>query len=74
LALQSLLTLTIALEGDTDLGDLARWQGQNLGFAPPAVRESGRGVGFTLAATAIGFAAFAAQADEGAAQEGRDKK
>src|SRR5947209_43932 len=72
LASQSLSALKIALESGADLGNLAFWQGQDVSFAPLAVRQGGRGVRFTLATTAVGFATFAAQPDEGAAQNRGD--
>ena len=43
------------------------------GFAVLAVRQSGGSVGAPLEAMAVGLAALTAQADEGAAQNGRDR-
>jgi hypothetical protein len=64
LALQARLALQVASEGGANLRDDGLGQDEDLGFAVLAIRQSGRSVGFTLEAAAMGFAAFAAQADE----------
>jgi hypothetical protein len=66
--------LVVAFEGSADLGHPSRWEGEDSGFAPLAVRQGRAAVGFTLEAAAIELAALAAEADEGAAEDGGDRE
>jgi hypothetical protein len=73
LLFQSQHIATVAFEGSANLGQLDGRQGQKFGFAFLAVGQSGTGVGLAMGAMAIGFAAFASEADEGAAKDWRDR-
>jgi hypothetical protein len=70
LALQALVALEVASDGGADLRNHGLGQGEDPGLASLAIRESGGGVSFALQAAAVGLAAFAAQANEGAAEHG----
>jgi hypothetical protein len=66
--------LAVALEGGAHLGDVGLGQSQELGFAVVAVGQSWGAVRLAAGTMAIGFAAFAAEADEGAAEDVGDSK
>jgi hypothetical protein len=70
-ALQLRLGLLITAQGGAHDGQLSRAQGQDAGFAPLTEGQGGGGMGWTLGAMAGGFAAPAAQDNEGPAQEPR---
>ena len=61
----------VAPEGGADFGPQGRRQGVDLGFAALAQGQGWRSVRRTLGAVAGGFAATAAQGDEGAAEQER---
>jgi hypothetical protein len=68
LALEGEPELPVALEGRDDWRDEVWGQGEEFGFGPVAHRESRGDVGLAGSAATIGFAAFAAQTDQGAAE------
>jgi hypothetical protein len=74
LAFQPPHALAVALEGDAHLRDLGLGQHQELGLAAVAVGQSWGAVRLAAGTMAIGFAAFAAEADEGAAEDVGDSK
>jgi hypothetical protein len=65
LAFEPLQGLAVALEGGAHAGHMAWGQSQQGGFALLAVGQGGGGMGFAAGAAAVGFAAFAAQTNEG---------